>query len=254
MQANVKVSILFCLILCSFPRVVSSQQKGNSPEQILFQAANRDRAAHGVPPLVWDAELAKAAHQHSTRMAQQGTLSHQFPGETDLSSRSKVAGARFDSIGENVAQGPSAPVIHEQWMHSPPHRRNLLDPDFNSVGIAVVERNRTLFATEDFSHSISEKSLDQQESQVGAALKSHGLQLLNYTTDARKSCPLDRGYAGAHVPAFVIHYFTADLDSLPDVLLERINSGEFHHAAVGACASHGQGGFSGYRIAVLLFK
>ena len=244
------------LIICQFslPCSIFAQKENNSPAQILFQSANRDRAANGLPALAWDDALAKVAHQHSVRMAQQGTLSHQFPGETDLSARSKVAGAHFNSIGENVAQGRSAPGIHQQWMNSPPHRRNLLDPDFSAVGIAVVERNGTLFATEDFAHSFSQKSLDEQEKQVSGALESHGLQILNYTSDARKSCPLDQGYAGVHTPSFVIHYFTADLAALPDILLEKINSGEFHHAAVGACLSHGQNGFSGFRIAVLLFK
>jgi uncharacterized protein YkwD len=36
-------------------------------------------------------------------------------------------------------------------MKSPLHRANTLDPDMDSAGIGIAERNRQLFAVEDFS-------------------------------------------------------------------------------------------------------
>jgi len=87
-------------------------------------------------------------------LAQQNSLSHQFPGEPDLAGRVAQAGARFSTIAENIAEGPSVVSIHEQWMKSPPHRRNLLDPQLDSVGISVAERNGTWFAVEDFSLAV----------------------------------------------------------------------------------------------------
>ncbi len=62
-------------------------------------------------------------------MAAQNTLSHQLPGEPGMADRASQAGARFSSLAENVAEGPSAESIHRQWMNSPPHRANLLDPN-----------------------------------------------------------------------------------------------------------------------------
>jgi hypothetical protein len=35
-------------------------------------------------------------------------------------------------------------------MNSPPHRANILDPELDSLGVAVVERNGELFAVQDF--------------------------------------------------------------------------------------------------------
>jgi uncharacterized protein YkwD len=257
-RANMRItfesSILLVAFLFCLPRPIIAQNKETTPDQILFQSANRDRAAQGLPPLKWDDALATAAHAHSVLMSQQNTLSHQFPGEQDVSSRSKQAGARFSSIGENVAQGSSAAGIHDQWMKSPPHRRNLLDPDFNAVGIAMVDRGGILFATEDFSHSLPDTSLEDQEQQLGAALKSRGFQMLDYTADARRSCAMDRGYAGKHVPSFVIRYTTTDLSALPDILLGKIKSGLYHHAAVGACPAGASDSFAQFRVAVLLFE
>jgi len=238
------------LVFSSLPG--SAQDSG--PAQILFASANRERAAQGLGPLKWSATLAKAAQLHAQRMAAQNTLSHQLPGEPAMPERATQAGANFSSLAENVAEGPSAENIHQQWMNSPPHRANLLDPQLNSIGIAVAERNGILFAVEDFSLAAGNLSVEEQEGIVSAKLRSSGLRLLNITSDARRSCLLDNGYAGTHVPSFIVHYATPDLQTLPDLLEQRIQTGKYHSAAVGACANDAKIGFSGYRVAVLLFE
>jgi hypothetical protein len=224
------------------------------PAQILFESANRERVANGLGLLKWDATLAAAAHQHAQRMAAQNTLSHQLPGEPDMLARAKQARARFSSLAENVAEGPSAENIHKQWMHSPPHRANLLDPQLNSIGIATAEHGGILFAVEDFSLAARRLSVLEQERVVADKLTSSGLHLLNYEADARRSCAMDNGYAGSRTPSFVLHYATADLQTLPEMLSERIQTGKYHSAVVGACQSDAKLGFSNYRIAVLLFE
>jgi hypothetical protein len=229
-----------------------AQESG--PAQTLFQSANKARAAQGLAPLKWSAVLATAARQHALRMAAQNTLSHQLSGEPGMAARASQAGARFSSLAENVAEGPSAESIHQQWMNSPPHRANLLDAQLDSVGIVVAERHGILFAVEDFSLAAATLSVEEQEAIVAARLRSRGLRLLNYTGDARRSCVLDNGYAGIHVPSFVLHYATSDLQTLPDLLEKRIQTGKYHSAVVGACPSDAKVGFSNYRIAVLLYE
>jgi hypothetical protein len=186
-------------------------------------------------------------------MAAENTLSHQLPGEPGMAERASHAGARFSSLAENVAEGPSAESLHQQWMKSPPHRANLLDPQLDSVGIAVAARGGVLFAVEDFSLAVGALSVDEQEGIIARKLKSRGLRILSSTSDARRSCVMDNGYAGSQVPSFVLHYGTADLQTFPDMLEQRIRSGKYHSAAVGACPGDAKSGFSNYRIAVLLF-
>src|ERR1700692_3587762 len=118
----------------------SAKDATGSAEQTLLQLANRERAAQGLAPLKWSASLAEAARDHALRLAQQNTLSHQLPGEAGLAVRAARAGARFSSIAENVAEGPSAEGIHQQWMHSAPHRANLLDAQLDSMGVAIADR------------------------------------------------------------------------------------------------------------------
>ena len=228
--------------------------QSNGPAQMLFESANHERGAHGLRPLKWSDTLAAAARQHALRMAAKNSLSHQLPGEPGMAERASQAGARFSSLAENVAEGPSPAVIHRQWMNSPPHRANLLDPQLDSVGIAVTERNGILFAVEDFSLAAGKLSVEEQEATINAKLRSRGLRLLSYTGDARRSCLLDNGYAGNHVPSFVLHYATTDLQTLPDILEKRIQTGKYHSAVVGACPSDAKVGFSNYRVAVLLYE
>ena len=230
----------------------SARPQPGAPESQLLEAANRDRASAGLHPLQWDMSLAAAARQHAQRMAQTNTLSHQFPGEPPVQQRATQAGARFSMIAENVAEGPSAAHLHQQWMHSPPHRANLLDPELNAVGIAVVQSGGMLFAVEDFSVAVPTLNLDAQELQVASQLSARGLRLVNATVDARKTCDMDRGWSGQR-PASVLRYETSDLSQLPEDVALRLESGKFHSAAVGACDAGSSAGFTRFRIAILLF-
>jgi hypothetical protein len=248
-RATIGIAILLLLPLCCV-----SQSSPDSSEQILFQSANRERASRGLSVLKWNAALAKAARRHALLLAQKNALSHQLPGELDPAARAAQEGARFSALAENVALGPSAMHLHDQWMKSPPHRANLLDPQMNSVGIAVARRGETFFGVEDFAEIVADLSLQQQEQLVQKQLQARGLRILDYTSDARRSCLLDNGYTGNHRPSFVLHYATPDLDTLPDMLLKRIEGGRYQSAAVGACPSDSKFGASSYRIAVLLFN
>ena len=234
--------------------LLQARAQENGPAQTLFESANHERAAHGVAPLKWSDSLAGAARQHAVRMAAQNTLSHQLPGEAGMVDRASQAGARFTTLAENVAEGPSAESVHQEWMNSPPHRANLLNSQIDSVGIAVAERDGVLFAVEDFSLAVGKLSVEGQEGIVAAKLRSRGLRPLSDASDARRSCEKGKGYAGSRAPSFVMQYSTADLQTLPDMLEQRIQSGSYHAAVVGACPSDDKSGFSKYRIAVLLYQ
>ncbi|HKM66064.1 MAG TPA: CAP domain-containing protein [Candidatus Acidoferrum sp.] len=230
----------------------SSHPQVNSPESILLIAANRDRVAIGLAPFQWDANLAAAARLHAQRMAQRSALSHQFPGEQPLQVRAMEAGARFSLIAENVAEGPTPQGLHAQWMNSPPHRANLLDRDLNSIGIAVVQSGNLLFAVQDFSVGVPQLSLEEQESQVSSQLSARGMRVVDATLDARKTCEMDRGWAGQK-PFAVMRYETSDLGTLPEDIDQKLRTGKYHSAAVGACEAAGSMSFTRFRIAILLY-
>jgi uncharacterized protein YkwD len=137
------------------PRQAARAQQGTAKpnagaEQILFDAVNRERRAKNLRALAWSPQLATAARGHARRMARENRISHQFAGQADFASRIRSTGFRFRGVAENVAQGPDAAGIHRQWMNSPPHRANIMDPEMDSMGIGVAERQGQIFAVQDF--------------------------------------------------------------------------------------------------------
>ncbi len=142
------------LVLASWMVLISlsafALQRTADAERSLFNSVNQERKAHGLGTLRWDDALADAARKHAQRMAEQGAMSHQFPGEPNLASRARTAGVHYTWLSENVDEGPNAATIHQSFMKSPLHRSNILDTDMDSVGIGIVERNGQMFAVEDF--------------------------------------------------------------------------------------------------------
>ena len=226
--------------------------QNNSPEAVLFNAANRDRVAIGLPPFQWDANLAAAARLHAQRMAQHYALSHQFAGEQPLQIRASQAGARFSLIAENVAEGPTPQGLHHQWMNSAPHRANLLDRDLNSIGIAVVQSGNLFFGVQDFSVGVPQMSYEDEEAKISAQLAARGMRVVDATLDARKTCGMNNGFAGQR-PFAVLRYETSSLSALPEDIEQKLRSGRYHAAAIGACEPAGSGTFTRFRIAILLY-
>jgi len=221
----------------------------------IFALANQVRAQAGVGRLDWDPALADAALQHCLRMAAEGPISHQYDGEPDLSTRTAQAGARYSVIEENVAMGPSADTIHDEWMHSPGHRANLLSPDVDRVGVAVVAARGELYAVADYSRVVEQLSASQVEARVAALLRSSGVAILRDPSAARAACMTDEGMPRSEPMArFVMRWQDADLTQLPQALTERLASGKYRQAAVGSCPAQVAGGsFTAYRVAVLLY-
>ena len=217
--------------------------------------ANSARAAAGARPLKWDSALAEAARKHTLRMVAEGPIAHRYPGELDLSERAGLAGAHFDLVEENIAIGPSPERIHDEWMHSQGHRENMLNPDVDRVGIAVIASRGVLYATEDFARGVKSLSNAQVEELVAALIRPSGLKVIS-SPFARSACEMNNGFprSGGDQPGFVMRWQDSDLSRLPKNLVERLRSGQYHEAAVGSCEPTGvDGTFTAYRIAVLLY-
>jgi len=260
--------LVLCLALAA-PMVLAAQTQPYSPAQNgddsgllqeameLFDLANQARAQAGVGSLNWDPALAQSALEHCERMAATGPISHQYAGEQGLQTRAAQAGAHFSLIEENVAVGPDPEAIHEQWMRSEGHRANLLNPQVDRIGVAVVEARGVLYAVEDFSRAVPVLSRSQVEIVVSRLVDASGVVVAADPSAARAACATDEGMprsSSGQEPGFVMRWQTADLTGLPRALVVRLASGRYREAAVGSCAAVGvEGGFTAYRVAVLLY-
>jgi uncharacterized protein YkwD len=130
------------------PTTTTAPPPAPSPEEVVVALANADRAEAGCPPLRIDDRLARAAQEHSDAMAALDFFSHTSPDGTTAFERMEAAGYP-EPGGENIAQGQrSAQEVHDAWMGSDGHRRNILDCDFTGVGVGLEPDSWTW--TQDF--------------------------------------------------------------------------------------------------------
>jgi uncharacterized protein YkwD len=222
----------------------------------LFALGNQTRASFGLSTLQWDPALANAALQHCMRMTKGGAISHQYRGEADPSQRAATAGAHFSQISENIATGPYASGIHQSWLNSPPHRKNLLSPGIDRIGIAVVSRGGVLYAVADYARAATVLTHDQVVIQVAGLLRSTGVAVYSGSSDLQAYCVSNGHFrtTGVDSPSFVIRWQNSDLSQLPPDLVIRATSRHYRKAAVSSCpAQDDAAGFTAYRVAVMLY-
>ena len=142
------------------PKLLSAAQpsptEDAAAESELLARANQSRQQAGMPPLRMNENLIEAARAHARLMIEQRQLSHQFDGEASLLKRLHGTGVPLNSVAENVAYNASAGQVFDSFMHSPPHRSNLLDPDFNAVSFAAFWSEGRLYVVQDFVHQLPE--------------------------------------------------------------------------------------------------
>ena len=132
--------LTFAFALLLSPSSMAQQKIVAGTEKLLFDSANRERGARGLPLLTWDEALARAARKHAELMAELDVLAHQLSSEPDLVTRAWEARAKFSRITENIGGGEDPSKFHDGWMHSAEHRANILDTAVDCIGIASGRR------------------------------------------------------------------------------------------------------------------
>ncbi|MGH9970211.1 MAG: CvpA family protein [Pyrinomonadaceae bacterium] len=135
----------------TLPYKVENPRPRPDLEARMLQLVNKERVAAGLKPLAADPELTEVARRHSTDMFARGYFAHDTPEGRDPFDRLRAANVRFVTAGENLALGPSLQVAHNGLMNSPGHRANILNPQFDRVGIGVMDGGlRGLMVTQNF--------------------------------------------------------------------------------------------------------
>jgi uncharacterized protein YkwD len=97
------------------------------------------RSANNLAGLNADPTLERAALQQAGYMANAGRMAHATGWGRSFASR--VRDNEIHGIAaENIAMGRmDMDQLFGRWMASPPHRRNMLDPQFTRFGLAYAE-------------------------------------------------------------------------------------------------------------------
>ncbi len=120
----------------------------NYAEEMLI-LVNREREAEGLDPLYTTSSLQQAATTRAEEIAV--TFDHTRPDGTECFSALDECGIYYYYAGENIARGYRTPAaVVDAWMSSEGHRANLMSPNYEYVGIGVVEVDGTLSWSQEY--------------------------------------------------------------------------------------------------------
>ena len=163
------------LLLCPSPAKAQFDKEGG---QQLVQLINQERASQGLPLLAVDQRLTQAARKHTDLMVEHKALSHQFDGEPTMEVRFADENLPSDQQAENVGFSDDAISAHHGLMNSLPHRANILNSNYNVVGVAVIRSGDHVYVTEDFAHRPVEYSEPEADAVLQRAIddyaRAHG--------------------------------------------------------------------------------
>lgn len=123
-------------------------------ERSVVQCVNRERAKVGHAPLQAEPALHAAARRHARNMLRFGFFDHDDPWGRGPAERVALydPGHNLDFIGENIGWGyQTAAEACRNWMASPGHRSNILDPEYTQIGVGAIRGGRySTFWVQDF--------------------------------------------------------------------------------------------------------
>jgi uncharacterized protein YkwD len=123
------------------PSAVGLASAGRS----LLCLLNAERTQRGLNPLRQNGLLDQSSLEHSQDMVRRRYFEHTSADGRTVADRIRAVGYSHGfsaSAGENIAFGVGASAtpahIVELWMHSKPHRKDILRPAFTEIGIGIA--------------------------------------------------------------------------------------------------------------------
>ena len=191
---------------------VPATPEAHTQEHHMFERLNRDRAAHGLPPLVYDERLADIGRTHSTDMRENSFFDHVSPTMGNLENRVDRAGYRNLVARENLAEGPDVNTAEDSLLASPHHFENIMSTDVTHVGIGLVKGGvrdpGNLTITQVFARPTKAETPEAVRASVQAAISK-----------SRQEKGLSEAVPNMRLTAYAQEYLKASLDNAdePDV-------------------------------------
>jgi uncharacterized protein YkwD len=116
----------------------------SASERELVTLTNRSRAAAGLKALKVDATLRSIARWRSKDMIRRDYFSHDIPGYGSVFDKMSEKGYCYKLAGENIGwntypDGDATAAIHEMFMGSSGHRKNILGKKWDRIGIGAYK-------------------------------------------------------------------------------------------------------------------
>lgn len=109
-------------------------------EENIIALTNLSRQSFGYEHLIENSLLKQAAQKKADDMAQKGYFAHNSPDGRTPWSFIKAAGYKYIMAGENLAVNfTQAENVESAWMNSPSHKANILNKNFEQIGIGIAQ-------------------------------------------------------------------------------------------------------------------
>jgi len=157
-----------------------------APESYLTRAGviqwtNSQRKKYGLPPLKENPRLNVSAELKVQDMFEKQYFAHYSPSGEGVKDLVEIAGYEYIAIGENLALGnfPNDETLVQGWMDSPGHRANILNPNYQEIGVAVqkgeFEGRTTWLAVQHFGRPLS--ACPQPDTVIKAQIDSNQTEI-----------------------------------------------------------------------------
>jgi len=191
----ISVAILFIFLsVMTMPTIYAIDSQ--MPNDVL-KLVNAERANNNLSPLHIDSELVSVAEIRTNDIVT--LFQHKRPDGSEIPTLSNKI------HGENIAYGYSSPQqVMNAWMKSSSHKANILDPNFNSIGIGHLKIANTDYWVQIFSRnkaiespnvpikvekltisSFSPNKITLKWNSLNIA-NSHGYQVFTYNSKTKK--------------------------------------------------------------------
>jgi uncharacterized protein YkwD len=92
-----------------------------------------------APALRLATTLNEAALAHALDMLRYGYFDHNGHDGSSPGTRVAASGYRYQTVGENIAEGPQTPQeVVQGWIDSPGHCQNIMNPRFTDMGLGFA--------------------------------------------------------------------------------------------------------------------
>lgn len=131
--------ILSLIIHLSDTKVVQAKEgEVLMSESEIVEVINNERLKNNLPKYKINDSLEKSADIKADDMLIKNYWSHYSPDGQAPWSIIQNVGYSYKLAGENLAEGYTSPEeVVQAWMDSPAHKANLLNNNFNEIGISV---------------------------------------------------------------------------------------------------------------------
>lgn len=109
----------------------------------VIRLVNVERANAGLAPLAKNGAVCQAAEVRASEIGV--SFSHTRPDGRSCFTVFEEFGIGYTACGENIAAGhPTPEAVVQGWMNSPGHRANILNEDFEEIGVGVKNVNGSM--------------------------------------------------------------------------------------------------------------